>query len=154
MLRRRRDSRKDPVLGNAQEQNMALQFSHGRPRERLYHTISLSSRLCYTPDFPSTSSRRPSTLFSRRDSLLPSKRDAGEACWEEAGGGVENDWVALMGASRHSARSKVQESIVARTLKNHFYISGVSRKLYRRSLKDTAARATFFQADEIITVII
>lgn len=48
---------------------------------------------------------------------------------------MESDWVALMGASRHSVRSKVQESLELRgTPRNHFYISGVSRKSYLSSV--------------------
>lgn len=46
---------------------------------------------------------------------------------------MESDWVALMGASRdivHGRRYKRASWLELRTLKNHFYISGVSREMY------------------------
>lgn len=66
---KKKGSRKDRSGLNAQERNMALQFSHGcRKRERLYHTLSRSHKTVLDSRFPFHYLSPASTLFSWRDS--------------------------------------------------------------------------------------
>lgn len=114
-----RRSQKDPMLDNAQKRNMALQFSHGRPRERTPLPYRLSSQDCVILPISLPLPLAPSsTLFSRRDCCyLRSEMQVKRIGGKEGGGRRDGKRSGCLDRciSRHSVRSKVQESVVAQT---------------------------------------